>query len=216
MTGQTSDGCELSVPRWSMTIRSRSRLAPALIRFGIAPIALPPGPPVRYTTGSAPASPTRAGTIATIMRICVPLGSERSSGTTRKPQFAFASSFAGSAGQVAGSNVAASAADTPNVTMATLANAPIQVFVKGGTFLSDRAVYRSSTALPELSLPIPPQSPAAILAPGWRLPVARSTFTGPSIQTLTRSPGCQAGKPRRRLRTERPESSSTRTIWSWP
>ncbi len=39
---------------------------------------------------------------------------------------------------------------------------------------------------------------------------------GPSIQTRTRSPACQAGKPRRRERIVRPEGRRSSTSWSWP
>ena len=45
---------------------------------------------------------------------------------------------------------------------------------------------------------------------------AASAFTGPSSHTRTRSPGCQAGKPSRRLRSRSPERSSRCTSWSWP
>ena len=39
---------------------------------------------------------------------------------------------------------------------------------------------------------------------------------GPSSQTRTWSPGCQAGKPSRRLRSRSPLGSSSSTSWSWP
>ena len=43
-----------------------------------------------------------------------------------------------------------------------------------------------------------------------------TAVTGPSIETRTRSPGCQAGKPSRRLRSRRPLGSSSCTSWSCP
>ena len=45
---------------------------------------------------------------------------------------------------------------------------------------------------------------------------SETAVTGPSTQIRTRSPGCQAGKPSRRLRRRRPLGSSRCTSWSWP
>ena len=45
---------------------------------------------------------------------------------------------------------------------------------------------------------------------------SETAVTGPSTEIRTRSPGCQAGKPSRRLRRRRPLGSSRCRSWSWP
>ena len=70
----------------------------------------------------------------------------------------------------------------------------------------------------------PTSAPTPTASRCSRPPPARSTarvspttaLTGPSIQTRTRSPGCQAGKPSRRLRSRSPLGSSRCTSWSCP
>jgi hypothetical protein len=66
-----------------MRMSSRSRFNPASIKPGAAAIALPPGPPARYTTGSGAGVGDTGGAMATARRMLRPLARLRFSGTTK-------------------------------------------------------------------------------------------------------------------------------------
>src|ERR1700745_1684176 len=96
-----------------MRISSRSRLTPAAIRDCASPSGKPPGPPARYTTGSGAGCGDAAGTIPTVRSIVRPFGLARFSGTTRKPQRAFAGKVVGTGlvGHAVGSNLGTRSCD---------------------------------------------------------------------------------------------------------
>src|SRR6185437_7874020 len=98
-----------------MRISSRSRLKPAAIRACASLSGKPPGPPARYTIGSGAGCGDAAGTIPTVRSIVRPSGLARFSGTTRKPQRAFAGRVVGTGlvGHAVGSNLGAGSLDLP-------------------------------------------------------------------------------------------------------
>ena len=80
-------------------------------------------------------------------------------------------------------------------------------------------VRRERAAVPQLTHigPDAEGEPLFASAAGCDLPRRQSgatAVTGPSTEIRTRSPGCQAGKPSRRLRSRRPLGSSSCTSWS--